>query len=58
MIGDHTVMFASEDEMLTLSHSAMDRSLFAKGAVAAAAWVRNRRPGLYDMQDVLGFRQA
>ena len=57
-IGDHTVMFASEDEMLTLSHSAMDRSLFAKGAVAAAAWVRNRRPGLYDMQDVLGFRQA
>ncbi len=58
VIGDHTVMFASEDEMLTLSHSAMDRSLFAKGAVAAAAWVRNRRPGLYDMQDVLGFRQA
>ncbi|AYG94731.1 4-hydroxy-tetrahydrodipicolinate reductase [Brevundimonas naejangsanensis] len=58
VIGEHTVMFASEDEMLTLSHSAMDRSLFAKGAVAAAAWVRNRRPGLYDMQDVLGFRQA
>jgi len=58
VIGEHTVMFASEDEMLTLSHSAIDRSLFAKGAVAAAAWVRNRRPGLYDMQDVLGFRQA
>ena len=58
IVGDHTVMFASEDEVLTLSHSAIDRSLFAKGAVAAAAWVRNRRPGLYDMQDVLGFRQA
>jgi len=58
VIGEHTVMFAAEDEMLTLSHSAIDRSLFAKGAVAAAAWVRNRRPGLYDMQDVLGFRQA
>ena len=52
------MLFGSDDELLTLSHSAIDRSLFAKGAVAAAAWVRNRRPGLYDMQDVLGFRQA
>ncbi|WP_339914696.1 4-hydroxy-tetrahydrodipicolinate reductase [uncultured Brevundimonas sp.] len=58
IVGDHTVMFASEDEVLTLNHSAIDRSLFAKGAVAAAAWVRSRGPGLYDMQDVLGFRQA
>ena len=58
VIGEHTVLFASDDEVLTLSHSAIDRSLFAKGAVAAAAWVRNRKPGLYDMQDVLGFRQA
>lgn len=58
VVGEHTVLFASEDEVLTLSHSAIDRSLFAKGAVAAAAWVRTRRPGLYDMQDVLGFRQA
>ncbi|RYG09081.1 MAG: 4-hydroxy-tetrahydrodipicolinate reductase, partial [Caulobacteraceae bacterium] len=58
IVGDHTVLFGSADETLTLSHSAIDRSLFAKGAVAAAAWVRTRRPGLYDMQDVLGFRQA
>src|SRR5690606_39343225 len=58
VIGEHTVLFASDDETLTLSHSAIDRSLFAKGAVAAAAWVRGRKPGLYDMQDVLGFRQA
>lgn len=58
IIGDHTVLFASDDEVLTLSHSAIDRSLFARGAVAAAAWVRSRKPGLYDMQDVLGFRQA
>ena len=42
IIGDHTVLFASEDEVLTLSHSAIDRSLFAKGAVAAA---RAARPG-------------
>ena len=58
VIGEHTVLFASDDESVTLSHSAIDRSLFAKGAVAAAAWVRSRPPGLYDMQDVLGFRQA
>ena len=58
IVGDHTVLFGSKDETLTLSHSAIDRSLFAKGAVAAAAWVRTRGPGLYDMQDVLGFRQA
>ncbi|WP_409019453.1 4-hydroxy-tetrahydrodipicolinate reductase [Brevundimonas vesicularis] len=58
IIGEHSVMFASDDEVLTLSHSAIDRSLFAKGAVAASAWVRSRKPGLYDMQDVLGFRQA
>ena len=58
IVGEHTVLFASQDETLTLSHSAIDRSLFARGAVAAAAWVRSRRPGLYDMQDVLGFRQA
>ena len=58
VIGEHTVLFASDDETITLSHSAIDRSLFAKGAVAAAAWVRSRKPGLYDMQDVLGFRQA
>ncbi|WEK40820.1 MAG: 4-hydroxy-tetrahydrodipicolinate reductase [Candidatus Brevundimonas colombiensis] len=58
IVGEHTVLFASEDEVLTLSHSAIDRSLFARGAVAASAWVRTRQPGLYDMQDVLGFRQA
>jgi 4-hydroxy-tetrahydrodipicolinate reductase len=56
IVGEHTVVFASEDEVLTLSHSARDRSLFARGAVEAAVWVAGRGPGLYDMQDVLGFR--
>ena len=56
VVGEHSVMFCAEDEILTLSHSARDRSLFARGAVQAALWVRGRRPGLYDMQDVLGFR--
>ena len=56
IVGDHSVVFAAEDEILTLSHSARDRSLFARGAVEAAAWLKGRKPGLYDMQDVLGLR--
>jgi 4-hydroxy-tetrahydrodipicolinate reductase len=55
IVGEHTVVFAGEDEILTLSHSARDRSLFARGAVEAALWVVGRSPGLYDMQAVLGF---
>lgn len=57
IVGEHAVLFAAEDEIVTLSHSARDRSLFARGAVEAALWVRGRPPGLYDMQDVLGFRR-
>ncbi len=56
VIGEHSVILAAEDEILTLSHSARDRSLFAKGALAAALWAAGRPPGLYDMLDVLGFR--
>jgi 4-hydroxy-tetrahydrodipicolinate reductase len=55
IVGEHSVTFAAEDEVLTLSHSARDRSLFARGAIAAAAWVAGRPPGAYDMRDVLGF---
>lgn len=57
IVGEHSVTFAAEDEILTLSHSARDRSLFARGAVAAARWVAGRPPGLYDMRDVLGFTE-
>jgi 4-hydroxy-tetrahydrodipicolinate reductase len=56
IIGEHSVIFAGEEEVLTLSHSATDRGLFARGAVAAAVWAASKPPGLYDMQDVLGFR--
>ena len=56
IVGEHSVVFAGEAESLTLSHSAGDRSLFARGAVAAAQWVVGKPPGLYDMMDVLGFR--
>jgi 4-hydroxy-tetrahydrodipicolinate reductase len=55
IVGEHSVILAAEDEILTLSHSARDRSLFARGAVEAAAWLAGRPAGLYDMQDVLGF---
>ncbi|HTX50030.1 MAG TPA: 4-hydroxy-tetrahydrodipicolinate reductase [Caulobacteraceae bacterium] len=58
VVGDHSVMFASEEEVLSLGHSARDRKLFARGAVAAALWVADKPPGLYDMKDVLGFRDA
>ncbi len=54
IVGEHSVLFAAEDEIITLSHSARDRSLFARGALAAAVWVAGQPPGLYDMQDVLG----
>jgi 4-hydroxy-tetrahydrodipicolinate reductase len=54
IVGEHSVVFASEDEIITLSHSARDRGLFARGALKAAAWVAGRPAGLYDMQDVLG----
>jgi len=57
IVGEHSVLFAAEDEILTLSHSARDRSLFARGAVEAAAWLHGKPPGLYDMQDVLGFKR-
>jgi 4-hydroxy-tetrahydrodipicolinate reductase len=56
LVGEHEVVFATDDEVLILKHSARDRSLFARGAMAAALWVAGKPPGLYDMQDVLGFR--
>ncbi|MEO8114084.1 MAG: 4-hydroxy-tetrahydrodipicolinate reductase, partial [Phenylobacterium sp.] len=57
IVGEHSVTFAAEDESLTLAHSARDRSLFARGAAAAARWVVGKPAGEYDMQDVLGFKK-
>ena len=54
VVGDHSVILAGEGELVTLSHSARDRSIFARGAVAAALWARNEKPGFYSMLDVLG----
>jgi len=54
IIGDHDVHFAGDKELLTLSHHALDRGLFAEGALAAAKWINAQPPGLYTMRDVLG----
>jgi 4-hydroxy-tetrahydrodipicolinate reductase len=54
IIGDHSVIFAAEQEVLTLSHSSRDRGLFARGALAAAVWAARQPAGEYDMQAVLG----
>jgi 4-hydroxy-tetrahydrodipicolinate reductase len=54
VVGDHTVIFAGEGERIELTHIAMDRSIFARGAVKAARWGRGHAPGVYSMHDVLG----
>ena len=54
IVGEHTVLFATESERLEITHKASSRMTFANGAVRAAGWLKDREPGLYDMQDVLG----
>lgn len=54
VVGEHTVSFFGEGERLELTHKASNRSLFAKGALKAAIWLKNQKPGLYTMHDVLG----
>ena len=56
VVGDHTVVFANVGERVELTHKASSRDTFANGAVRAAAWLRDQKPGLYDMQDVLGLK--
>ncbi len=54
IVGEHTVMFATEGERVEITHKASSRMTFAKGAVRAAKWLQDKDKGLYDMQDVLG----
>ena len=54
VVGDHTVIFAGVGERIELTHRASSRETFATGALRAAQWVVKQKPGLYDMQDVLG----
>jgi len=56
IVGEHTVYFIGMGERIELTHRAHTRDMFARGAVRAAKWVVGRKPGLYDMQDVLGLK--
>jgi 4-hydroxy-tetrahydrodipicolinate reductase len=58
VVGDHTVIFAANGERVELTHKASSRDTFAHGALRAAQWVVTRKPGLYDMQHVLGLKDA
>lgn len=54
VIGDHEVIFAGASERITLGHIAEDRAIFARGAIRASIWAKNKGPGLFNMADVLG----
>ena len=54
IVGDHDVIFAGTDEVITISHSAYSRAIFAKGALAAAKYLAGKPAGYYDMSDVIG----
>ncbi|MAM12782.1 MAG: 4-hydroxy-tetrahydrodipicolinate reductase [Rhizobiaceae bacterium] len=58
VVGEHSVLLAGEGETVSLSHKATDRSIFARGAVQAALWGADRKPGLYSMLDVLGLSKT
>ncbi len=56
IVGEHTVMFAGLGERVEITHKASSRTTFAKGAVRAAAWLGDKKNGLFDMQDVLSLK--
>jgi len=55
VIGEHEVTFSSGKEIITLNHEAFDRALYSEGALTAAKWLMNKKPGLYSMRNVLNF---
>jgi len=55
VIGKHEVKFSSGKEIVTLNHEAFDRALYSEGALTAAKWLINKKPGLYSMRNVLNF---
>ena len=56
VIGEHEVIFSSGKEIVTLNHESFDRALYSEGALAAAKWLMNKKPGLYSMRDLLNFK--
>ena len=55
VVGEHEVKFSSGKEVITLNHEAFDRALYSEGALTAAKWLMNKKPGLYSMKNVLNF---
>ena len=56
VIGEHEVTFSNGKEIVTLNHESFDRALYSEGALEAAKWLINRKPGLYSMRDLLNFK--
>ena len=56
IVGEHEVQFSNKKEIVTLNHEAFDRTLYSEGALAAAKWLINKKPGLYSMRNVLNFK--
>tara|TARA_B100000700_G_scaffold261952_1_gene298184 strand:- start:11474 stop:12250 length:777 start_codon:yes stop_codon:yes gene_type:complete len=56
VIGEHEVKFSSGKEIVTLNHESFDRALYSEGALTAAKWIINKKPGLYSMRNVLNFK--
>ena len=56
VIGEHEVTFSSGKEIVTLNHESFDRALYSEGALTAAKWLSNKKPGLYSMRDLLSFK--
>ena len=56
IIGEHEVTFSSGKEIIKLNHEAFDRALYSDGALTAAKWLVNKKPGLYSMRDLLNFK--
>ncbi len=56
IVGEHTVYFIGMGERIEITHRAMSRDMFARGAVRAAGWIADQQPGIYDMQDILGLK--
>ena len=53
IVGEHEVILATKNEIITVAHSAMSRSVFADGAIAAAKWIKGKPAGMYTMQDMI-----
>ena len=56
IIGEHQVLFSSGKEIIRLNHEAFDRTLYSEGALTAAKWLINKKPGLYSMRDLMNFK--